>query len=325
MDSATPQAPRQSCLPEEVHCSAFARYLFKSKSFTHGSAFEATTDMKTKTWNIAVTATLLAAACAMPLAQAIAGTESAPMPKALSKALHDGLKLEKSFHAAGGMNGFIVSSSPGKNMVVYSPPDNSVLIAGKMVDENGNDLSERYLDQYGPKADYSQFQKRIETAPAVVENSRGAAAKSTIYVILDPNCIYCHLVWKALRPYQAAGLQIHWIPVAFQQPSSAGKAAALFESANAAALLQKGEMSYVEENESLGIDEVPVSAASRAKLNANATLMADMGFRGTPTILYKDKSGTFTAAQGMPRLSKLPEITGLPEQSITDAELQRFR
>jgi thiol:disulfide interchange protein DsbG len=280
--------------------------------------------MKMKTRNLALTAAFLAGALTTSLAQA-AAADSVPMPKALSKALHDGLKLEKSFHAAGGMNGFIVSSGPGKNMVVYSPPDNSVLIAGKMVDANGNDLSEQYLDQYAPKADYSQFQKRIETAPAVIEGATGSAVKSTIYVIMDPNCIFCHLVWKALRPYEAAGLQVHWIPVAFQQPSSAGKAAALLESKDGAALLRKGETSYVEEKESLGIDEVPVSAASKAKLDSNTALMADLGFRGTPTILYKDKSGKFVANEGMPKLSQLPDMTKLPEQSVTDAELQRFR
>jgi thiol:disulfide interchange protein DsbG len=295
---------------------------------THNEHLEVTTEMKMKTRNLAVIATLLAGAMTMPLAHAAtaaAASDAVAMPKALTKALHDGLKLEKSFHAAGGMNGFIVSSGPGKNMVVYSPPDNSVLIAGKMVDDKGNDLSEQYLDQYGPKADYSQFGKRIESAPAIVEGATGSAVKSTIYVIMDPNCIFCHLVWKALRPYQAAGLQVHWIPVAFQQPSSAGKAAALLESKDGAALLRKGETSYVEEKESLGIDEVPVSAASKAKIDSNAALMADLGFRGTPTILYKDKSGKFTAVEGMPKLGQLPEITGLPEKSITDAELQRFR
>jgi thiol:disulfide interchange protein DsbG len=278
--------------------------------------------MNTRT--LAITAALLAGTVTAPLAQA-AGNDPVPMPAALSKALQNGLKLEKTFHAAGGMNGFIVSGGPGKNMVVYSPPDNSVLISGQMVDASGNDLSQQYIDQYAPKADYSQFQKRIESAPAIVEGPAGSKVKSSVYIIMDPNCIYCHLVWKALRPYVAAGLQVHWIPVAFQQPSSAGKAAALLESKDGAGLLRKGETSYVEEKESLTIDEIPVSAASKVKLDSNAALMANLGFRGTPTLLYKDKTGKFAAVEGMPKLGKLPEITGLPEQAITDAELQRFR
>lgn len=269
--------------------------------------------------------TLLTFTATASFAQSTKAADSAPMPKALTQALHDGLKLEKTFHAAGGMNGFVVSSGPWKNMVLYSPPDNSVLIAGKMVDGNGTDLSQQYLDQYGPKADYSSFQKRIETAPAVVEGPTGSAARSTLYVIMDPNCIYCHLVWKALQPYEAAGLQVHWITVAFQQKSSLGKAAALLESKNAAALLKKGETSYIEEKESLGIDEIPVSATTKARIDSNSRLMADMNFVGTPTILYKDHSGKFTAIEGMPKLGKLPQITGLPEQTISDAELQRFR
>jgi len=278
---------------------------------------------------LAVSASLLTLSAATAFAQAsdVAAPASAPvaMPKALSKALMGGLKFEKSFQAAGGLNGFIVSSGPGKNMVLYAPANNSVLITGKVLDDNGADLSQQYLDQYGPKADFGQFQKRIESAPAIIEGAKGDAVKSTVYVIMDPNCIFCHLTWKALQPYEAAGLQVRWIPVAFQQASSTGKAAALLESKNAEALLRKGEMSYVEAKESVGIEPVAVTPATKAKLDANAKLMADMGFRGTPTVLYKDKSGKLAVVEGMPKLHTLPDILGLPEQPVTDPELQRFR
>ncbi|KWU19092.1 hypothetical protein AS149_12660 [Burkholderia cenocepacia] len=247
------------------------------------------------------------------------------MPKALSKALLGGLKFEKAFPAAGGLNGFVVSSGPGKNMVLYAPANNSVLMTGKLLDENGMDLSQQYLDQYGPKADFSQFQKRIESAPAIIEGAKGSAVKSTVYVIMDPNCIFCHLTWKALQPYEAAGLQVRWIPVAFQQASSTGKAAALLDSKDGEALLRKGENSYVEEKESIGIDPIAVSASAKAKLDSNTKLMAEMGFRGTPTVLYKDKSGKLAVVEGMPKLHTLPDILGLPEQAITDPELQRYR
>jgi thiol:disulfide interchange protein DsbG len=281
---------------------------------------------------LAVSASILAMSATFAFAQASGAAPAAPaeasgvaMPKALSKALLGGLKFEKSFAAAGGLNGFIVSSGPGKNMVLYAPANNSVLMTGKLLDDNGVDLSQQYLDQYGPKADFSQYQKRIESAPAIIEGAKGSAVKSTVYVIMDPNCIFCHLTWKALQPYEAAGLQVRWIPVAFQQASSTGKAAALLDAKDGEALLRKGENSYVEAKESIGIDPIAVSATAKAKLDSNTKLMADMGFRGTPTVLYKDKSGNIAVVEGMPKLHTLPDLLGLPEQAITDPELQRYR
>ncbi|MBC8742044.1 thioredoxin fold domain-containing protein [Paraburkholderia sp. UCT31] len=142
---------------------------------------------------------------------------------------------------------------------------------------------------------------------------------------MDPNCIFCHPTWKALQPYEAAGLQVRWVPVAFQQASSAGKAAALLESRDPQAMLRHGESTNVEEKESIRIDPIPVSVAAEAKIDANGKLMADMGFSGTPTVLYKDASGAYVALQGMPTLSQLPKILNMPEQAVTDPELQRFR
>ena len=47
--------------------------------------------------------------------------------------------------------------------------------------------------------------------------------------------------------------------------------------------------------------------------------------RGTPGIIYRNRSGQLTKCSGMPKLSALPEITGLPPQAETDPRLSRFR
>ena len=44
----------------------------------------------------------------------------------------------------------------------------------------------------------------LEKADAVVEGS--ASPKRTLYVFFDANCWFCHLTWKALQPYEKAGL-----------------------------------------------------------------------------------------------------------------------
>jgi thiol:disulfide interchange protein DsbG len=53
--------------------------------------------------------------------------------------------------------------------------------------------------------------------------------------------------------------------------------------------------------------------------------MGRFGMSGTPALVWKDGSGTVRTNLGLPRLSQLPAITGLPAQKIDDPELARFR
>jgi thiol:disulfide interchange protein DsbG len=55
------------------------------------------------------------------------------------------------------------------------------------------------------------------------------------------------------------------------------------------------------------------------------TLMGRFGMSGTPALVWKDSAGKVQTHLGLPPLSKLPAITGLPEQKIDDPELARFR
>src|SRR5260221_11847984 len=82
----------------------------------------------------------------------------------------------------------------------------------------------------------------LEKSDAVVEGP--ASAKKVIYVFFDANCWYCHLTWKALAPYEKAGLQVRWVPVAYQKDSSTTKAAAIMQAKDRAAALRENELGY---------------------------------------------------------------------------------
>ncbi|MBN3809853.1 thiol:disulfide interchange protein DsbG [Paraburkholderia sp. Ac-20347] len=167
---------------------------------------------------------------------------------------------------------------------------------------------------------------RFQSASAIVEGASGANVKSTLYVFMDPNCIFCHLVWKALQPYEAAGLQVHWIPMGFLKPDSPGKAAALLQAKNPAALLKVLETHYNEKDESGGIAPLAtIPAAAKAQLDSNMQLFQDLGFQGTPSIIYQGSGGRWADYDGVPKLSALPGLLNLPEQPITDPELQKYR
>jgi thiol:disulfide interchange protein DsbG len=174
------------------------------------------------------------------------------------------------------------------------------------------------------KPEYQILFTQLEKTDVVQEGAR--EAKSILYAFFDANCFYCRLTWKALQPYEAAGLQVRWIPVAYQQPSSVGRAAAIMQARDRVAALRKNEIGYDVAHLNGGIppmDKVP--AALVAQLQANTILMQSFGAPGTPALVWKERDGTVRFKLGVPRLSQLPQITRLPEQVIDDPELGRFR
>lgn len=175
---------------------------------------------------------------------------------------------------------------------------------------------------YLPASDTATFQG----AQAIVEGATGKNVKSTIYVFMDPNCIFCHFAWKAFQPYEAAGLQVHWIPLGFLKADSPGKAAALLQAKDGPALLRELETRFSEKDESGGIAplaNVPFSA--QVALDGNTQRFQAMGFNSTPTIIYATSGGRWADFSGLPPLHTLPAMLNLPEQAITDPSLQRFR
>lgn len=263
---------------------------------------------------VALTLSLLGTAA---LAQA--GPSLKNPPGAVGLAVAGGMTLETSFPAPGGMTGWLLTQGVDTPVIVYTTADGSVALAGNMLDSTGKNLTREHLDKYTPKPDYSKLWSELEKSTWVAEGATGGAVKSTIYVFEDANCSFCHLAWKALRHYQKAGLQVRWIPVAFLSATSFDKAAQVLSAPNPSA-------EFTQRQERHGSPAtVTATPAMRDKVNANNRLMQQWGFKGTPAIIYKDASGKVMTSGGMPSLSQLPRITGLPEQRVSEPELQRFR
>ncbi len=171
-------------------------------------------------------------------------------------------------------------------------------------------------------ADRAQLFTRVQAARAIVEGARDP--KRVLYVFFDANCYYCHLTWKALQPYEAAGLQVRWVPVAYQKDTSAGMAAAILLARDPAAALRANEIGYRAESYDGAIKAVPVPADIGKALKANMALMRSLGAPGTPALVWKSERG-IEFRNAVPRLSELPRITGLPPQTVSDPELAQFR
>ena len=172
--------------------------------------------------------------------------------------------------------------------------------------------------------EYQALFAQLEKTDVVREGPMNAQA--VLYVFFDANCLYCHLTWKALQPYVGAGLQVRWVPVAYQKPSSEPRAAAIMSAADRVAALRMNELRYRASQFDGGIAPMPrVSAAIASELRANTRLMQEFGAPGTPLLVWKDRNGNVRVKVGVPRLTELPQITGLPAQPNDDPELERFR
>ncbi|SFC92857.1 Thioredoxin-like domain-containing protein [Thiohalospira halophila DSM 15071] len=142
-----------------------------------------------------------------------------------------------------------------------------------------------------------------------------------IYVFSDPNCPYCHDLWKATRPYYQEGLQVRHILVGILRPSSPGKAAAILGADDPARTLNEHERNY----EDGGIEPADnPDPEARSQLETNRQLMQELGARATPTLFYRDGDGSVQRIAGMPPLEALPDILRLPEQPIEDPDLQQY-
>lgn len=248
-------------------------------------------------------------------------------PKALEEGVRAGqLKIIKEFPAPSGLTGWVVGPGAAaergamKPLVMFTTADGKTLITGMpvLVDESGRNLTSEYEERYIPKPDYSEAYSKLKKSVTI---QTGKKSENPVFIFLDPNCVFCNYVYRAAEPYIKAGADIRWVPVAFLRPDSAGKLAAIMNAADPAAALAHHEQTY----KSGGIKPVEPKPDQRAAYDANNALMSEIGASGTPAIVYKTAKGEVQFIGGMPKLGQLPGIFGLPEQPITDAELNRFR
>lgn len=236
-----------------------------------------------------------------------AAAKSIDIPAPLRLAVATGLKIVTSFPAKDGLTGWVLSRGPGQSMVVYAPPGGDVVVAGNMLDAQGHNLSEEYLQKYAPKPDYSKYWSDIQKAKGFYSGpAPSPSAKGALYVFEDPNCPYCHLIWQNLKPLEAKGLTVHWIPVAFEAPDSANKAAAILSSRNPSEVNDKWQEQFRQPDPAL--TNFKVSPEMDASLKANLKLMASLGMNGTPAIVWRDASGKIHSQDGLLSLEQLQSI-----------------
>lgn len=257
------------------------------------------------------------AAAFLPLA-----AHAAKTPPVLERAVGAGVKLVKQFPAASGLTGWVLAQG-AQHSVVYTTADGKTLVAGALVDANGRNLTAQHEDMYVPKPDFSAAFTQLEKSTFVTEGA--ARPKSVIYAFVDANCPFCHLMWRAVQPYEAAGLQVRWIPVATLGPTSMPKAISILAAPDKTAAFRQMEQNHGKPWKEDPSKTERTHPAVAAAIGKNGELMAQFGIAGTPGVVWRDKAGKVHVKSGMPRLSELPAITGLPEQKVSDPALDRFK
>lgn len=233
------------------------------------------------------------------------------------------LDVVRSFPAASGLTGWVLSQD-GQHSIAYTTADGKTLLAGMLISEEGKNLSEEYEAQFIPRPDLTALYGALGQSAYIAEGALKNPEK-IIYAFTDANCPYCHLLWKALQPYEKEGLQVRWIPVAILGASSMPKAIEVMKAADKPAAFAKLATGYGKPWTAMAQNDEANHPQIAGQIRKNALLMPQFNLAATPGVLWKDAQGKVQVKTGMPRLSELAGITGLPEQTMTDSSLMKYQ
>ena len=147
--------------------------------------------------------------------------------------------------------------------------------------------------------------QRLERAHWIAAGPKSSAR--VVYVFTDPNCPFCHDLWKEMKTARAPEVQIRYLLVAVINAQSRGKDAAILESADPAAALESNERKF---------DDGGIAASSTVRpataeiIATNEALMQALGIYGTPPLVYTDEHNELKVFAGMPDAGPLRQIVG---------------
>lgn len=248
-----------------------------------------------------ILAVLLLCACAKakvpitspsPSASAASAAPSATVQRALAA---DGITIAGSLDAPAGFAGYL-GSYQGHELPIYALPDGKHIVIGNLLDLDGHNLTAAALaGAAGSNLGEAQW-KQLAAAHWFVEGN--PQAKRIVYAFEDTRCPFCHQLWQESKPYIKQGnVQVRTLLVAVIAPESLPEGAKVMAAKDPAAAWNRNE-------ENFGHNPPPGSdapAAGLAEVRANTALFQQLGFMGTPSVVWKDAHGRIHAIQGVPR------------------------
>ncbi|OXR48684.1 hypothetical protein PuT2_12005 [Pusillimonas sp. T2] len=242
----------------------------------------------------------------------------------------------RTFAVREGLTGWVVQKG-GQQLVVYTLAPDDWMLVGSLYDNPDNDLTLSYLRQYTNRFDDAADQKlpaaleasevfdTLKTLTSVVQPKvkpgQQAQAPHAVYILVDMQCPYCHLLWQVLEPTMRAGQAIHWVPVAFLGQDSWEQGAQVLAGQDSYALMSAfmngstpASSDHPAHTERYDTAKLQIEQANR--------LMVGAGLSGTPAMIWKDAQGQIRLAQGIASVSELESILGVPLKPLAP-ELQK--
>ncbi len=212
------------------------------------------------------------------------------------------------FPAAMHLNGYSVSIGAGdRDVLFYTSPHARYFFLGGIFTASGRNLSKQYARRYLPAAlsaptvhaPQNWLSSIRHTTRFLVGNPK---ATKTLFMVMDPNCIFCHLTWQKLLPYLRQGtLRLQVTLVGFLKPSSAPKAATILLAKDPAKALAYDERHFNQATEEGGtVPALHIPPVALAEVQANTHWMSKNGIAGTPFLTWKSKSNQIRHEDGMP-------------------------
>jgi thiol:disulfide interchange protein DsbG len=117
-----------------------------------------------------------------------------------------------------------------------------------------------------------------------------------VYFFFDPNCPHCNEAYERMKPILAADrdFQMRYVPMGVLLPSSAGKAAAIMQSADPLGAYHRMEEGYgfSAHGDGGAIDPIKdISPATQKALDANYAILKSNHIPGMPLIVFQGDDG----------------------------------
>jgi thiol:disulfide interchange protein DsbG len=235
-----------------------------------------------------------------------ASSAAANRPAVLQGIEKQGFEVIGEFDAPGGLRGFAGVVGGQQPAAAYVTADGKNVMVGTLFNEKGEDVGAAPLDKLVAKPMSDRIWKRLDGS-AWVRDGR-ADAPRVVYTFSDANCPYCHRFWEAARPWVDSGkVQLRHVMVGVIREDSPAKAAAILGAPNPSAVFLQNEHDFSKG----GIKPAAtITPALANKLDANQVLMVELGFQGTPGILFHDAQGMVQRVSGMPQGEDMEKVMG---------------
>jgi protein-disulfide isomerase len=125
-------------------------------------------------------------------------------------------------------------------------------------------------------------------------------APQKMYVVIDPNCIFCHELFNELQPLITdKKVCVRWIIIGAIRPSSPDRAQAIFTAKDPLAALIYNESNFKEEIEEGGIPAaLSVSKEAMDNYEKNMRFIIQIQLNMTPIVFFFDAGGNFVRHDG---------------------------